>query len=56
MNRKKTSGYHGNRNAAKSTPRTSKIVVRVTPAEKGRAVKNAGGQKLSDYARSRLCS
>jgi len=51
----KNIGYYGNKNAVKENPRTSKIIIRVTPEEKARAVKNAGGKKLSDFGRDRLC-
>lgn len=45
----------GNTNAVKDVTRTSKIIFRVTPEEKARAVKNSGGQKLADFGRERMC-
>ena len=44
----------GSRNAAKDNPATSHIHLRVTPQEKAKVVKDAGGRKLSEYIRKKL--
>jgi hypothetical protein len=44
----------GNRNAVRTDHRTSFLHVKVTRAEKGRVVRDAGGEKLSAYVRRKL--
>lgn len=44
----------GSQNAKKENPRTSTIMLRVTPAEKAQVVKDAAGEKLSAYIRRKL--
>jgi len=49
--KEKSTGYHGNKNAAKpdNQKKTAVIYLRVTPGEKARAVKRAHPEKLAAH-------
>lgn len=44
----------GNQNAKKAEVKSSHIHLKVTPTEKAQVVRDAGGQKMSDYIRDKL--
>jgi len=44
----------GNRYASREVKRTSRLHLALTPREKAKVVRDAGGRKLSAYVRERL--